>query len=204
MSNFFTKIAAFFSAIVVAVTGWFSFLKKDDVKPTNPPTTSITQTTKKTTTTKKATTTKKTTTTTKKTTTITNGTVISDSAFISEATNALNAERKKNGAANLKADSNLTKAAAVRAKELAKKFDHIRPDGRKFSTVYSDLKITAPTAVAENIASATKFTGAKDIVDTWIASSSHQKNIVNSKYTRFGMAWYKEGGKEYSVLLLGN
>ena len=50
MSNFFAKIVAFFSAIIVTITGWFSFADKKDPKPDDSkPTTTVSQkvTTKK-------------------------------------------------------------------------------------------------------------------------------------------------------------
>lgn len=195
----------------------------------NPPTTTkpttttkkvTTTTTKKaTTTTKKATTTKttgativdtggskKTTTTTKQTTTKKPaGTLICDSAFLNEAAKEINAARKNAGLSELKADNNLTKVASVRVKEIKGYFSHTRPDGRKSYTAYADLGITKPTSVAENIANATRFENAKDIVDLWLSSPDHRALILSSKYTRFGMAWYVgDNGKEYAVMELGN
>lgn len=216
-----SDVKAFFNKIVTFFKDLFSGKL---IKPVTPPaTTKKTTTTKKktTTTTKKTTTTtKKTTTTTRRTTTTTRATtratttttkaanaeaLITSSSFLNEAANAINKQRSAAGVANLRVDSNLTKAAAVRAKELSKKYDHTRPDGRSCFTIYADCGITKPQAVAENIAMATRFDNATDICNLWMGSSSHRANLVSSKYTRFGMAWYKTGnGKEYAVIELGN
>ena len=209
MSDFLTKIVSLLSALVVAITGLFGFIgKKDDPKPADPTTTTV-ATQKPTTTTKAPETTKKpTTTTTTKKVSPAGGTLISDSAFLSEAEVALNNVRMQRGLPLLKADSNLAKAAAVRAREIETSFSHIRPDGRKYSTVFDDLKITKPTSMSESIAVALIFFSATDIINTLSEEPNYQPNIFNSKYKRFGMAWYNDGNiyvdqaRNYVVLIL--
>ncbi len=172
-------------------------------KPTTTTTKKTTTTTKKPTTT--TTTTKKTTTTTKKpTTTASIGGVIYDAGFNNQAASVLNSARRAAGVADLRYDSGIAKVAALRAKELATNFSHTRPNGDRFFSAYADCGVTKPLAVAENIAAATRFDNAADIVNLWLNSPDHKANITNSKYTRFGMAWYKAGGKEYAVILFGN
>lgn len=208
----FKSITDFFKNIFNTIKSWFTPKTTKPVTTKKPTTTTkkTTTTTKKTTTTTKTTTTKKTTTTTKKTTTTTKKTqrkeeLITSTAFLNEAAAAFNSARKAAGAAPLRIDSGMTKAAAVRAKEISKSFGHTRPDGRKSYTVYADCGITKPSAVAENICNATRFDDATDIANLWLGSADHKANIINSKYTRMGMAWYINGnGKEYAVLLLAN
>ena len=119
--------------------------------------------------------------------------------------NNLKKARKAAGVSNLRIDTNMARAAGVRAKEISKSFGHTRPDGRKSYTVYADCGISKPSAVAENIASATRFDNATDIMDLWLSSADHKANIISSKYTRGGIAWYINGnGKEYAVMLLAN
>lgn len=215
IKDLFNKIAEAIKSVFSKTPSKQTTTKKTTTKKRTTTTTKKTTTTTKkrtTTTTKKTTTTtRKTTATTKKTTTakkttaVSGPVVINDTAFLNAAANTINSARRSAGLSSLKVDSGMSKAAAVRAKELSKSFGHTRPDGRKSYTVYVDCGLTKPSAVAENIAAATRFDGAADIVNLWLSSSDHRKNIVSSKYTRFGMAWYKTGnGKEYAVMLLGN
>lgn len=140
-----------------------------------------------------------------KTKNISKGETINNAEFLKEAAAKLNRERKAAGLSELKADNGMSKVAATRAKEISKSFSHTRPDGRKSYTAYADCGVKKPTAVAENISMAKGFIDAKDIINVWMNSSGHRANILNGKYTRFGLAWYKANdGKEYCVLLLGN
>lgn len=215
VNNKTSDAKAFFNKILTFFKNLFSGKLIGSTTPpatTKKPTTTTRRTT--TTTRRTTTTTRRTTTTTRRTTTTTRAAttkpasteaLITSSSFLNEAANAINKQRSAAGVANLRVDSNLTKAAAVRAKELSKKYDHTRPDGRSCFTIYADCGITKPQAVAENIAMATRFDNATDICNLWLGSSSHRANLVSSKYTRFGMAWYKTGnGKEYAVIELGN
>lgn len=226
MSNVISKIVAFFTAVIIGITGFFGFYAKNkDKQPDVKPTTTTSSTTKKTTaktttkkttaktTTKKTTaktTTKKTTakTTTKKTTTKLTTTakaagMTNDAAFLKSAEAAINAVRKANGAADIKYDTNLTKAATTRAKEISKSFSHTRPNGKSCTTVFESLGLPKPASSAENIASASKFVDVNDIINLWKNSTEHKKNMCNTKYTKFGMAWYKlDSGKEFAVLIL--
>ena len=108
----------------------------------------------------------------------------------------------------LKADSNLTRVAAVRVREIEKSFSHLRPDGRKYSTVFDELKITKPASMSESIAVALIFYNAADIIKTLTEEPNYQPSIFNSKYKRFGMAWYKDNNiyvdqnRDYVVLIL--
>lgn len=211
MSEFLTKIISLLSALVVAITGFLGFLgKKDDPKPSEPATTT-TVSQKSITTTKAPETTKKpTTTTTTKIVTPTGGTLYTDSAFLKEAEYALNNVRMRNGLPLLKADTNLTRVAAIRAKEIEKSFTHTRPDGRKYNTVFDELKIIKPYSTSESIARALKFFDAEDIIKTLSEEPNYQPSIFNAKYTKFGLAWYIDDSeyvdciREYVVLILAN
>ena len=214
MSDLLTKIISLLSAIIVAITGFFGSIgKKDDTKPADPVTTTVaTQkpTTQKPTTTTKApgTTKKPTTTTTTRKASASDGTLYSDSAFLHEAENALNNVRMRNGLPLLKADSNLAKVAAVRAKEIKMSFTHTRPDGRKYSTVFDELKIAKPVSMTESIARALIFYDAADIIKTLSEEPNRQPGIFNAKYKRFGLAWYVDDSeytdriRDYVVLIL--
>lgn len=167
---------------------------------------SATATKKPVTTTKKSvTTTKKPVTTTEKPSGSSLPALVNDSSFLNSAKSAINAERRKAGVSEMSIDYTMCKLAGVRAKEVSKNQSHTRPDGRKYNTIYADYGVTKPKATGENIAWATRFDSAQDIVNYWMESTlGHREVMLNGKYKRFGIAMIRSGGKDYAVLMLAN
>lgn len=167
---------------------------------------SATETKKPVTTTKKSvTTTKKPVTTTEKPSGSSLPALVNDSSFLNSAKSAINAERRKAGVSEMSIDYTMCKLAGVRAKEVSKNQSHTRPDGRKYNTIYADYGVTKPKATGENIAWATRFDSARDIVNYWMESTlGHREVMLNGKYKRFGIAMIRSGGKDYAVLMLAN
>lgn len=158
-----------------------------------------------TTTKKSVTTTKKPVTTTKKPSGSSLPALVNDSSFLNSAKSAINAERRKAGVSEMSIDYTMCKLAGVRAKEISKNQLHTRPDGRKYNTIYADYGVTKPKATGENIAWATSFDSARDIVNYWMESTQgHREVMLNGKYKRFGIAMIRSGGKDYAVLMLAN
>ena len=158
-----------------------------------------------TTTKKSVTTTKKPVTTTKKPSGSSLPALVNDSSFLNSAKSAINAERRKAGVSEMSIDYTMCKLAGVRAKEISKNQSHTRPDGRKYNTIYADYGVTKPKATGENIAWATSFDSARDIVNYWMESTQgHREVMLNGKYKRFGIAMIRSGGKDYAVLMLAN
>ena len=158
-----------------------------------------------TTTKKPVTTTKKPVTTTKKPSGSSLPALVNDSSFLNSAKSAINAERRKAGVSEMSIDYTMCKLAGVRAKEVSKNQSHTRPDGRKYNTIYADYGVTKPKATGENIAWATRFDSARDIVNYWMESTlGHREVMLNGKYKRFGIAMIRSGGKDYAVLMLAN
>lgn len=154
---------------------------------------------------KPVTTTKKSVTTTKKPSGSSLPALVNDSSFLNSAKSAINAERRKAGVSEMSIDYTMCKLAGVRAKEVSKKQSHTRPDGRKYNTIYADYGVTKPKATGENIAWATRFDSARDIVNYWMESTmGHREVMLNGKYKRFGIAMIRSGGKDYAVLMLAN
>lgn len=166
----------------------------------------VTETKKPVTTTKKSvTTTKKPVTTTEKPSGSSLPALVNDSSFLNSAKSAINAERRKAGVSEMSIDYTMCKLAGVRAKEVSKNQSHTRPDGRKYNTIYADYGVTKPKATGENIAWATRFDSAQDIVNYWMESTlGHREVMLNGKYKRFGIAMIRSGGKDYAVLMLAN
>ena len=92
-------------------------------------------------------------------------------------------------------DATLAKAAAIRAKELAKSFSHTRPDGRNCFTVFTDLGI-ATSYRGENVAYAS-LCSPETIIGGWMGSDGHKKNILDPRFTRIGVGYYESAGLGY-------
>jgi uncharacterized protein YkwD len=116
------------------------------------------------------------------------------SAMAAEVVRQTNAERAKQGLSTLTVSSELTRAAAVRAQEIVKKFSHTRPDGSAWSTVSS-------AARGENIAMGQQ--SADKVMAAWMSSSGHRANILRSSFGSIGVCAYKVGNTLYWVQLIG-
>lgn len=129
-----------------------------------------------------------------------------DEAFEGECMDELNKVRKANGVSNLTYDMVTAKLAGVRAVEISTNFSHSRAGGKNSYSVYADYGYTKPKAVGECIGYASRYKDVADMVDYWMtAGLGHKDVILNSKYTKFGMASYKgSDGKTYIALLLSN
>ena len=107
-----------------------------------------------------------------------------------DGTNRLRAEK---GASPLQLDETLTKAAMLRAVEMAYSgcFSHTRPDGRDFSFVLLDLGYSM-IGCGENIAMGQ--TTAEKAVKSWKNSKGHYENIIYPNYTKTGVGVIKVAG----------
>ena len=111
----------------------------------------------------------------------------------------INQERGAAGAAALRTDENLMKAAGQREAELAKQYTHIRPDGREYHTAMSDLGLN-PDGSAENIA-LRRDDSALEMNKQFSNSPGHKKNMLNAEYSRIGVSVYRDGKKYFWVEL---
>jgi uncharacterized protein YkwD len=111
----------------------------------------------------------------------------------------VNAERAKAGLSALTLESDLTKAAQIRAEETVTSFSHTRPDGNSFSTVLAQSGISYRRA-GENIAYG--YASPEAVVDAWMHSEGHRANILNSNYNKIGVGYYQtaNGIKYWSQL----
>ena len=99
----------------------------------------------------------------------------------------VNTERMKAGLQPYKYDLRLEKAAMVRAKEIAVKFSHIRPDGRTSSTAVSEAGAGCPSG--ENIGMGTSR--APEIMQAWMDSPGHKIAILSKSSTHIGVGYYE-------------
>ena len=106
----------------------------------------------------------------------------------------VNAERAKYGLGALRVDSELTRAAQVRAREIVQKFSHTRPDGTAWNTV-------SASAYGENIAVGQR--SVDKVMAAWLTSKGHRENILRASYGSIGVCRYVSGGVTYWVQLFG-
>lgn len=108
--------------------------------------------------------------------------------------------RTEAGKEPLKLDETLTKAAMVRAIEMAysNKFSHERPDGNMCYYIMRDFGQDI-YGVGENIASRQR--NAKEVSYAWKGSQGHYENMISSSFTRIGIGVIKFYGTYYWVQL---
>lgn len=108
--------------------------------------------------------------------------------------NEVNRERAARGLSALRVDAELTRAARVRAQEIAQKFSHTRPDGSSWRTVSS-------AAYGENIARGQKT--ADKVMAAWMSSDGHRRNILRAGFGSIGVCCLKVGNVYHWVQLFG-
>ncbi|MDE6764002.1 MAG: CAP domain-containing protein [Oscillospiraceae bacterium] len=114
-----------------------------------------------------------------------------------EVIDIVNSERSAQRVSSLKSDDTLNKIAEQRAREIAVKFSHTRPDGTKCSSLLQENDIVNVYA-GENIAAGHR--SAEEVMKTWMNSDGHRKNILNENYTRIGVGVYEASdGNTYWV-----
>ncbi|MGN0637929.1 MAG: CAP domain-containing protein [Huintestinicola sp.] len=103
--------------------------------------------------------------------------------YIDEVIRLINEERAAAGKPALKRNDELCKNAQVRAEEIGTYFSHTRPNGTDCFTA-----ITVPYGYAgENIAMGQRTP--QEVMDCWMGSSGHKKNILSSNYTSVGVGY---------------
>lgn len=108
--------------------------------------------------------------------------------------------RTEVGQAPLTLDETLTKAAMVRAIEMAysDKFSHERPDGNMCYYIMRDFGQDI-YGVGENIASRQR--NAKEVSYAWKGSQGHYENMISASFTRIGVGVINFYGTYYWVQL---
>ncbi|MCM1022997.1 MAG: CAP domain-containing protein [Prevotella sp.] len=108
----------------------------------------------------------------------------------------VNDERSAQRKSKLTSDDTLNMIAEQRAKEIAEKFSHTRPDGSQCATLLRENGI-ANVYAGENIAAG--CTDAEEVMKLWMNSDGHRRNIMSGNYTRIGVGVYKTNGTTYWV-----
>lgn len=117
-----------------------------------------------------------------------------------------NEERVDNNLSTLRTSALLTKAAQLKANDMAEKgyFSHNTPDG-KDSWYWFTLAGYAYAYAGENLA--VNFTDSSDVTRAWMQSPDHRANIVNGNFQEVGIATaegtYKGKSTTFVVQLFG-
>lgn len=115
-------------------------------------------------------------------------------SYAEEVAYLVNQQRIANGLGELKMVPALNSAAQKRADEIVETFDHNRPDGTKCFTVLAEYGLTYSYA-GENIAYG--YIDPDDVMDGWMNSEGHRKNILNSNYQYIGVGVTRSGNRLY-------
>lgn len=113
----------------------------------------------------------------------------------------VNAARARNGLPALRQDAAMTRAANIRAAELARKFSHTRPNGRRGLDILSEAGVRY-RAAGENIAAGQ--TSAQMVMSAWMGSSGHRANILSRRFGRIGVGQAVINGRTYWVQLFAD
>ena len=116
------------------------------------------------------------------------------SGYARTVVSEVNRERAARGLRPLQVDVELTRAAQVRAREIAQSFGHTRPDGRSWRTVSS-------AAYGENIARGQK--SADKVMAAWMSSDGHRQNILRASFGSIGVCCLKSGNIYHWVQIFG-
>ncbi len=111
-----------------------------------------------------------------------------------------NIERYKVGVALLTMVDPLQDAADIRAKEIVKdyRYDHLRPDGSKFSTAID------PSFIKNRTSGENAFQGKltpSQAIEGWMKSPGHRANILSAAYSYFGAGVHYVSGYKYLIQL---
>lgn len=106
--------------------------------------------------------------------------------YASEVLRLTNLEREKAGVSALSFDDEaLQKTSAVRAAEIMSLCSHKRPNGKNWYTAYHENEVKF-RAAAENIAFGQSTP--EEVMEAWMSSPGHKKNITNKAYTKMGIS----------------
>ena len=120
--------------------------------------------------------------------------IIGQSDMAAQVIAETNAERAKRSLKALTMDADLTAAAQIRGREIARSFSHTRPDGSSCFTV-------SDKAFGENIARG--YTYAAKVMAAWMSSEGHRANILRASYGSIGVACLQIDGIYCWVQLFG-
>ncbi|WP_235848439.1 CAP domain-containing protein [Litchfieldia alkalitelluris] len=123
------------------------------------------------------------------------------SEFEQRVVDLTNAERSKNGLPNLQADTKLSSVAREKSTDMQKNnyFSHTSPTYGSPFDMMRDSGVTYKTA-GENIAQGQQTPEA--VVEAWMNSEGHRKNILSKDFTHIGVG-YQKAGHHWTQMFIG-
>ena len=117
--------------------------------------------------------------------------------FVDIASANINAMRMENGLEPLQTAPLLQKMCQERADELTKSYAHSRANGDAWYTILTDYGIDTNCFAGENIAAG--YDTPEGVVEGWMNSAGHRKNILNTNYEYFavGVSYYEDDPEYY-------
>ncbi|WML32193.1 CAP domain-containing protein [Neobacillus sp. OS1-32] len=122
------------------------------------------------------------------------------SQYAQQVISLTNAERRKQGLSELKADTLLGSVAQRKANDMQQNhyFSHTSPTYGSPFDMMRDFGVTYKAA-GENIAQGQRTP--QEVVNAWMNSPGHRANILNAKYTHIGVG-FESAGKHWSQMFI--
>ena len=123
------------------------------------------------------------------------------SQYVQQVIDLTNAQRSKNGLPALKADTQLNSVAQKKSLDMQQKnyFSHTSPTYGSPFDMMRDFGVTYKSA-GENIAQGQRTP--QEVVNAWMNSEGHRKNILSSNFTHIGVG-YEGTGKHWTQMFIG-
>ncbi|RSK29468.1 sporulation protein [Bacillus sp. HMF5848] len=122
------------------------------------------------------------------------------SEFEREVVRLSNVQRKNNGLPELQADTALSKVAREKSNDMQKNgyFSHTSPTYGSPFDMMRDFGITYKSA-GENIAQGQRTP--EEVVNAWMNSEGHRKNILSADFTHIGVG-HETGGNHWTQMFI--
>jgi uncharacterized YkwD family protein len=123
------------------------------------------------------------------------------SQAVQQVIDLTNAERRKNGLPNLTADTKLSGVAQKKSEDMRQNnyFSHTSPTYGSPFDMMRDFGVTYKTA-GENIAQGQQTP--QQVVQAWMNSEGHRKNILSKDFTHIGVG-YDQNGHHWTQMFIG-
>lgn len=125
--------------------------------------------------------------------------VISDTeqVFLSQ----IHALRAEKALPSLITDEKLCALAYIRAYETLQSFSHSRPDGRSYTTVFTDFGYSCHTS-DESILRADRYASMDDMLSIWLENGPFGNKIIDPQFDHIGIGVYQKNGYVFVTCLL--
>ncbi|WP_235714563.1 CAP domain-containing protein [Neobacillus dielmonensis] len=123
------------------------------------------------------------------------------SQYVKQVIELTNQQRSKNGVPALKEDTLLSSVAQKKAVDMQQNhyFSHTSPTYGSPFDMMRDFGVTYKSA-GENIAQGQRTP--QEVVNAWMNSEGHRKNILSPNFTHIGVG-FEESGKQWSQMFIG-